>query len=78
MEVKVAQAKAQMSSLLDRVEQGEVIHISRRGKRIARLVPEQRPALSAIEALKPIWALGGLEIEPIAELSIDAAPDSLD
>lgn len=77
-EVKVAQAKAQLSALLDRVEGGEVIVISRRGKRVARLVPEPRRNLTAASALKPSWALGGLDLDPIADLSSESSPVALD
>ena len=36
-EVSVAEAKAHLSALLDRVEQGEEIVITRRGKPVARV-----------------------------------------
>jgi prevent-host-death family protein len=77
-EVKVAQAKAQLSALLDRVENGEEIVIARRGRRVARLVPEPRRGTTAAAALKPVWALGGFEIEPIGELPLEQTPLSLD
>jgi prevent-host-death family protein len=77
-EVKVAQAKSQLSALLDRVEKGEEIVIARRGKRIARLIPEPRRSPSAAAALKSVWALGGLDLEPIDELPPDATPVVLD
>jgi prevent-host-death family protein len=76
-EVKVAEAKAQLSALLDSVENGEEIVIARRGRRIARLVPEPRRQLTAAAALKPVWALGGLQIGAVPELPPDA-PVSLD
>jgi prevent-host-death family protein len=38
MEVNVKEARAKISSLLDRTEMGEEVVIIRRGKRIARLV----------------------------------------
>jgi prevent-host-death family protein len=40
--VSVAQAKAHLSELLARVETGEELQISRRGRTIARLVPEPK------------------------------------
>jgi len=40
--VSVAQAKAHLSELLVRVESGEELQISRRGRAIARLVPEPK------------------------------------
>ena len=38
MEVNVKEARAKISSLLDRTQKGEEVVIVRRGKRIARLV----------------------------------------
>jgi prevent-host-death family protein len=41
-EVSVAEAKAHLSELLDRVEQGEEIVITRRGKPVAKVSGVQR------------------------------------
>ena len=41
--VNLAEAKAHLSALIERVEAGETISIMRRGKPVARLVPEARP-----------------------------------
>jgi prevent-host-death family protein len=41
-EISVTDAKARFSELLDRVEGGERITITHRGKAVARLVPERR------------------------------------
>ncbi len=38
--VSVADAKARLSEILDRVEAGEEVVITRRGKPVARLTPE--------------------------------------
>jgi prevent-host-death family protein len=38
--IQAADAKARLSSLLDEVERGETLIITRHGKPIARLVPE--------------------------------------
>ena len=53
-EVTVAQAKAQLSSLLDEVVAGEPVVITRRGKAIADLVPRRsvRDLLPQLEALR--------------------------
>lgn len=40
--VSVAEAKAHLSELLDAVEKGEHVQITRRGKPIADLVPKDR------------------------------------
>jgi len=39
MEINVKEARRQWSSLLDRVENGEEIVITRRGKKVAVLIP---------------------------------------
>ncbi len=41
--VSVAEAKAHLSELLNQVEAGEEIVITRRGQPVARLAPERRP-----------------------------------
>lgn len=41
--VSVAEAKSHLSEILDRVEAGEEVVITRRGKAVARLKPERRP-----------------------------------
>jgi prevent-host-death family protein len=56
--VQASEAKARLLQLLDRVEQGETIVITRHGRAIARLEPEaaQRKARidSAIEQLREL------------------------
>jgi prevent-host-death family protein len=46
-EIGVREAKARLSELLERVEGGEVLTLTRHGKPVARLVPiaERRPGL---------------------------------
>lgn len=39
MEIGVRELKAQLSEFLDKVEQGEVVTVTRRGRRIAQIVP---------------------------------------
>jgi prevent-host-death family protein len=41
--INLADAKAHLSELVDRVEAGESIHITRRGKPVARLTAVARP-----------------------------------
>lgn len=43
-EINVREARRELRSLLDRVEQGEEIILLRRGKPVARLVPPQPQA----------------------------------
>lgn len=59
--VPVADAKAHLSALLTAVEEGEEVAITRRGRIIARLVPD-RPR-SAADVFRPCWAEGGIELE---------------
>lgn len=53
--VSLADAKAHLSELVDRVEAGESIEITRRGKRVARLTASDQPRkavdLAALQAL---------------------------
>lgn len=41
--IKLAEAKAHLSELVDRVEAGDTIDITRRGKPVARLTAAQQP-----------------------------------
>ena len=53
--VSLADAKAHLSELVDRIEAGASIDITRRGKRVARLTavdsPRKRVDLAALQAL---------------------------
>jgi prevent-host-death family protein len=65
-QVTVAEAKAQLSSLLDTVETGQAVVITRRGKAIAELVPRHvvRDLLPQLQALRdslPHQASSGVE-----------------
>ena len=58
-EVQASQAKTHLPQLLDEVERGATIVITRHGRRIARLVPEaQRRQQEIDEALDNIKKLG--------------------
>ena len=71
--VGVYEAKNKLSELLDRVEAGEIIAITRHGKQIALLTPvnQQRPsARQAIDHLRQIRKgsrLGGLRIKELRD-----------
>jgi prevent-host-death family protein len=43
--IALAEAKAHLSQVLDRVEAGEELVITRRGKPVARVVPVQQPVV---------------------------------
>ena len=72
-DVQASEAKAHLLKLLDAVERGETIRITRRGQPIARLVPEAerrraevRRALEEMEALRR--EIGGLSVDDILSL----------
>jgi len=69
--VAIAEAKAHLSALVERVEAGEEIVIARRGKPVARLVPEPRSTRAAVDVFRAVWAIGGLDLPRIAELPLD-------
>ncbi|MGO9007434.1 MAG: type II toxin-antitoxin system Phd/YefM family antitoxin [Beijerinckiaceae bacterium] len=57
-EVQASEAKAHLPSLLDEVERGETLIITRHGKAIARIVPEaQRRQAEIDKAIEGIKAL---------------------
>ena len=72
--VAVVEAKSQFSALLAAVESGEEVAITRRGRVIARLVPDT--ARSAADVFRVCWQEGGLDLEappdtpaePVADL----------
>ncbi|AHE96966.1 prevent-host-death protein [Thioalkalivibrio paradoxus ARh 1] len=51
--VQVTEAKAKFSGLLAAVEAGETVAIMRRGRVVARLVPDA--STPAAEAFRPLW-----------------------
>ena len=70
--ITVGAFDAELSSLLDRVEQGEEVLITRHGKAVARLVPAADRARvdEAIAELKRVRAgssLGGLSWEAMRD-----------
>ncbi|WP_353090547.1 type II toxin-antitoxin system prevent-host-death family antitoxin [Synechococcus lacustris] len=67
IQVSVAEAKTQLSSLLDAVEAGQSVVITRRGKPIADLVPRCKvrdllPQLAALRGSLPEQLISGVEI----------------
>ena len=58
LEYQASEAKAKWAELLDQVERGHTVRITRRGKTIARLVPEaDRRAAEIAEAIRDLKAL---------------------
>ena len=65
-QVTVAEVKTQLSSLLDAVEAGQAVVITRRGQPIAELVPRSRvrnllPQLAALRASLPEQPSSGVD-----------------
>ena len=67
--VSVAEAKAHLSELLDRVEAGEEVVITRRGHAVARLTAEKKtkqplplPSLAEFRARMPHWRKSSVEL----------------
>ena len=77
--LSVAQAKAQLSALLDAVEQRETVEITRRGVSVARLVQVPREAgqtfdlsaFCAITTRQPLHT-GAVAADVVQELREDA------
>jgi prevent-host-death family protein len=54
-QVQASQAKAQFAELLDQVERGETVIITRHGKPVARLVPDEETRRARVDdAIKRI------------------------
>jgi prevent-host-death family protein len=70
-QIQIAEAKAHLSALIERVEAGEEIIIARRGKPVARLIPEPKSGRNAADVFRSIWAEGGLDIEAPANLPLE-------
>ena len=66
VEIGVFEAKTHLAELLDRVEAGEELVISRRGRPVARLVPiadarQQNAAATRLRELRRGATLGGID-----------------
>lgn len=74
-EVGAFEAKNTLSALLDLVEKGEEVLITRHGKPVARLVrpdgtPDRAKALAAVERIRELakgQTLGGISIRELIE-----------
>jgi prevent-host-death family protein len=72
IQVNIAEAKAKLSSLLDRVLAGEEVVIARAGKPLARLTPVQRLARKR-GAWRNLKISADALLEPMAPEDLDAA-----
>ena len=68
--VQIVEAKARFSALLAEVETGEEIEITRRGKVVARLVPE-KPRMAA-DLFRPCWDGEPADLEAPEDLPPEA------
>jgi len=72
-QVGVYEAKTQLPRLLDEVEQGETITITRHGRPIARVVPVRgrqrsvKEAIAALEEFRQGHTLGDITIKELIE-----------
>lgn len=71
--IQATEAKARFSALLAAVEAGETVTITRRGKVVARMVPQRD--IMAAEAFRPIWAEG---VESDWQAPDDPPPEPLE
>ena len=71
-QIQIATAKAHLSALIERVEHGEEIVIARRGRPVARLVPEPRSNQSAADVFGRAWQAGGLDMAAPEAPALDA------
>ncbi len=65
MEISVKEARSKLSSLVDTAEQGGEVIISRRGKKVARLVPLSKK--KSLPSLKKFRASIRVTGEPLSE-----------
>jgi prevent-host-death family protein len=65
----LAEAKAHLSELIDRVESGETVDITRRGKLAARLIPPEKKRQKVdVDALRRVTANHKYQHQSAAEL----------
>ena len=70
IEIGAFEAKTHLSHLLDQVERGETIIITRPGKPVARLIPirdERRRALAELKEPRTGRTLGGLSVRELID-----------
>jgi prevent-host-death family protein len=73
-EVGAFEAETHLSHLLDQVERGETITITRYGRPVARLIPivgssrvERRRAIAELKELRAGQTLGGLSVRELID-----------
>jgi len=68
IEVGAFEAKTHLSSLLERVSQGEEVLIRRRGEPVAKLVPVQRAERQTVRSAIAEWRVrrAGMKLQELA------------
>ncbi len=73
-EVGAFEAKTHLAQLLDQVERGETVTITRHGRPVARLVPvggcsrdERRRAIAQLKELRSGQTLGGVSVRELID-----------
>ena len=74
IEISTKKARAELSSLLKRVEKGEEVIIFRRGKQVARIVPVRNSA-KRLPSLKDFRAGIRLRGQPLSEIVVQFRKD---
>ncbi|MDQ3632449.1 MAG: type II toxin-antitoxin system prevent-host-death family antitoxin [Actinomycetota bacterium] len=65
--VGVHEAKTHLSRLIEEVERGEEIVITRRGTEVARLVPRRAPAMRQFGRDEGVWSIPDDFDDPLPE-----------
>jgi prevent-host-death family protein len=73
LQVNIAEAKARLSSLLDRALAGEEVIIARAGKPVARLTPVEEPAPRKRGAWRGLKISSDALLAPMDPEDLDAA-----
>lgn len=74
LEISVKDARAGLSALLDRIEKGEEVTITRRGKQIARIVPLE--GLKKVPSLKTFRKEIRISGDPMSETIVRMRKES--
>ncbi|CAN5567386.1 hypothetical protein BH24CHL9_BH24CHL9_06760 [soil metagenome] len=77
MDIGVRDLKARLSEVLDRVERGEVVGVTNRGRRIAHIVPAG-PADAIKRGLAEGWLTRSSESPPAAVVRQEPRDGTLD
>ena len=72
LEVNVKEARARFSQLLNKVEQGQDILLTRRGRKVARLVsPDQDRRLPSLKKFRQAIAVSGKSLSSVVQANRD-------